>query len=61
MFYDFQGPKIKFHDFPGLENKILKFHDFPSLPWIVQTLIINKTYASFWGLLELMCFRGLII
>ena len=56
MFYDFQGPKIKFHDFPGLENKILKFHDFPSLPWIVQTLIINKTYASFCGLLELMCF-----
>ena len=24
---DFQGPKIKFHDFPGLENEILKFHD----------------------------------
>ena len=29
IFYDFQGPTIKFHDFPGLENAILKFHDFP--------------------------------
>ena len=27
IFYDFQAPKIKFHDFPGLENEILKFHD----------------------------------
>ena len=27
--HDFQGPTIKFHDFPGLENEILKFHDFP--------------------------------
>ena len=29
IFHDFQGPRIKFHDFPGLENIILKFHDFP--------------------------------
>ena len=29
IFHDFQGPKMKFHDFPGLENEILKFHDFP--------------------------------
>ena len=26
LFHDFQGPKIKFHGFPGLENEILKFH-----------------------------------
>ena len=56
MFHDFQGPKIKFHDIPGLENKIIKFHDLLGLPWLVQTLIIYKTYASFHGLLELMCF-----
>ena len=36
IFNDFQGPKIKFHDFPGLENEILKFHDFPAFPWPVQ-------------------------
>ena len=29
IFHDFQGQKIKFHDFPGLENEILAFHDFP--------------------------------
>ena len=29
IFHDFQGLKIKFHDFPGLENEILKSHDFP--------------------------------
>ena len=29
LFHDFLGPKIKFHDFPGLENEILTFHDFP--------------------------------
>ena len=33
IFYDFQRPTIKFHDFPGLENEILQFHDFPSFPW----------------------------
>ena len=27
--HDFQGPTIKFHDFPGQENEMLKFHDFP--------------------------------
>ena len=33
IFHDFQGPTIKFHDFPGLENEILNsmtfqvFHD----------------------------------
>ena len=32
IFHDFQGPTIKFHDFPGLENEILKFHDFPGFP-----------------------------
>ena len=39
ILHDFQGPTIKFHDIPGLENKILKFHDFPGLPWPVQTLL----------------------
>ena len=32
IFLDFQGPTIKFHDFPGLENYIPKFHDFPGFP-----------------------------
>ena len=32
LFHDFQGPTIKFLDFPGLENEILKFHDFPGFP-----------------------------
>ena len=36
IFYDFQRPTIKFHDFPGLENEILQFHDFPSFPWPVR-------------------------
>ena len=39
IFHYFQGPTIKFHDFPGLENEILKFHDFPGFPWPVRTLI----------------------
>ena len=38
IFHDFQGPIIKFHDFPGLDNEILKFHDFPGFPWPVRTL-----------------------
>ena len=38
IFYDFQGPPVKFCDFSGLENEILKFNDFPGFPWIVQTL-----------------------
>ena len=38
LLHDFQGPTIKFHDFPGLENEILKFHDIPGFPWPVQTL-----------------------
>ena len=38
IFHDIQGPTIKFHDFPGLENKILKFHDFPGFQWPVRTL-----------------------
>ena len=38
IFHDFQGPTIKFHDFPGLENEMLKFHDFPGFPWPVQVL-----------------------
>ena len=37
-FHDFQWLKIKFHDFPGLENEILAFHDFPGFPWPVRTL-----------------------
>ena len=32
IFHDFQGPTIKFDDFPGLENEILKFYDFPGFP-----------------------------
>ena len=38
IFHDLQGPTIKFHDFPGLENEIIvKVHDFPGFPWPVQT------------------------
>ena len=37
IFHDLQGPKIKFHDFPGLENEILKFHNFPGFPWPART------------------------
>ena len=40
IFHDFQGPTVKFHDFPGLENEILKFHDFPGFPWPVRTLLL---------------------
>ena len=43
IFHDFQGPTIKFHDFPGLENEMLKFHDFPGFPWPVQVL---KSYLT---------------
>ena len=32
IFHDFQGPPIKFHDFPGLENEIHKSHNFPGFP-----------------------------
>ena len=58
IFLDFQGPTIKFHDFPDqleneilkfhdfpdqLENEILKFHDFPGFPWSVRTWFIGTT------------------
>ena len=43
IFNDFQGPKIKFHDFPGLENEILKFHGLPGFPWPVRA---NPTLSS---------------
>ena len=41
IFHDFQGPPIKFHDFPGLENEFINpttfqvFHDLyePCLSW----------------------------
>ena len=50
IFRDFQGPTIKFQDFPGLENEILKFHDFPGFSWPVRTLIriplINFTWRA---------------
>ena len=38
IFHDFQGPTMKFHEFPGFENEILKFHDFPGFPWPVRIL-----------------------
>ena len=38
IYHDFQGPTIKFHDFPGLEDEILKLHAFPGFPSPVQTL-----------------------
>ena len=36
IFHDFEGPTIKFHDFRGLENKMLKFHYFSGFPWHVE-------------------------
>ena len=38
IFHDFPWPTPKFHDFPGLENKIIKFYDFPGFPWPVRAL-----------------------
>ena len=46
-FHDFQGPTIKFHDFPGLENEIHKFYDFPGFPWPVWTLC-----KAFWSVIN---------
>ena len=42
-FHDFQRPKIKFHDIPGLENEILKIQDFSGFPRPVQTLLHDIT------------------
>ena len=37
IIHDFQGPKSKFHEFPGLANEILKFHNSTGFPWPVST------------------------
>ena len=46
IFHNFQGQKIKFHDFPGLENEILSFNDFPLTCWnpapIAVGFILNQ-------------------
>ena len=47
IFHDFQGPKIKFHDFPGLKNEILKIHDFPGFPCPARTLSLYQGFLSF--------------
>ena len=39
IFHDFQGPSIKFYEFPGLENEILKFPDFQ---------VFHDLYKSCW-------------
>ena len=47
IFHDFQGPTIKFHDFPGLENDILKFHDFPGFhDWYEPYYLLLKIKFS---------------
>ena len=46
IFHYFQGPTIKFHDFPGLENETLKFHDLTGFPWAVRTL--RFAFALLW-------------
>ena len=47
IFHDFQGPTIKFHDFPGLENAILRFHDsVPGFPWPVRTLMQSHSSTA---------------
>ena len=52
IFHDFQGPTIKFHDFPGLENKILKFHDLYkpcvfTIGWFLVSFILNALFKRF--------------
>ena len=37
IIHDFQGPKSKFHEFPGLANEILKFHNSTGFPWPLST------------------------
>ena len=46
IFDDFQGPTIKFHDFPGLEIEILKFHDHAGFPWSVRAMHLQTTRLS---------------
>ena len=46
IFHNFQGPKIKFRDFPGLENEILRFDDFLGFPWPVRTLLPHFTVTQ---------------
>ena len=48
IFHEFQGPKIKFHDFPGLGNEVLTLHYFPGFPWPVRTL-----QKYFWNVIVL--------
>ena len=47
IFHDSQGPTIKSHDFPGLENEMLKFHDFPGFPWPVRNPVNLLFYLPF--------------
>jgi len=42
----FPWPTIIFHDFPGLENKILEFHDSPGFHWPIQALINYKVFNN---------------
>ena len=46
IFHDFQGSKIKFHDFSGLENEILKLDDFQGFPSPVRTLFSYSSWAA---------------
>ena len=51
IFHDFQGPTIKFHDFPGLENEILNsmtfqvFHDLYE-PCLRNCAVTHCSYYS---------------
>ena len=54
IFHDFHGPKIKFHDFPGLENEILKIHDLTCthpVVWCQLVILFQNIYSwvSQWG------------
>ena len=46
--HDFHGPKIKFHDFPGLENEILKIHDLTCthpVVWCHLVILFQNIYT----------------
>ena len=46
IFHDFQGPIIKFNDFPAWKKEILKFHDLPGFHDLYEPCFSSN---RFWG------------